>query len=413
MPSLPPSKSSGLRKRTRMVLAAGGVFTGSLLLAGLEATRTAEADSVSPVPTGAVAPGARAVPGPGVPALALRTPPDGPGGTSEDTRLESALGEVWEPLASMAFIEQLDTDRAWACAGGVVSIVARVGGPREPDLVERWVWPTPEGRAGLQPGAGLDWRAPPVPGRYPVRFQLCRDLGGRRVGVLAERTVLLEVRDCAAGAESPLRLGVRQDGPVTFTFEVQGLEQAGPVRAYDWDLGDGTTEETEGPILEHTYAVEPADGAVPRRFTVRVRARMESGAPRSLIAFVGVRPLALPEAPPRVALKVSRWQPLMETGGWRSEVSVNIPEGAEAVSWSEVERILVGWDDQRRTTRMPWERALTVRQTLERGGFRAVVSVGPDEATPDIQQVLDVLHGRDARGNDVVVSWASFKQEHP
>ncbi|RKH30487.1 PKD domain-containing protein [Corallococcus praedator] len=396
-----------------MVLAAGGVFAGSLLLAGLEATRTDNAGPESPVRPDALVPPERAVSGLETPALAARPPPVDEEGTTEDARLASALGEIWEPLASTAFIEQLDTDRPWACAGGAVSVVAKVGGPREPDLVERWVWPTPEGRAGLQPGSGLDWRAPAVPGRYPVRFQLCRDLGGRRVGVVAERTVLLEVRDCEAEAESPLRLGARQDGPATFTFEVQGLEEAGPVRAYTWDLGDGTTEETEGPILEHTYAVEPADGAVPRRFTVRVRAQMESGAPRSITTFVGVRPLALPEAPPRVALKVSRWQPLVETGGWRSEVSVLIPDGAEAVTWAEVERILVGWDDQRRATRMPWERALTVQETLERGGFRAAVVVGPDEATPDIKQVLDVLHGRDARGNDVVVSWASFKQEQP
>ncbi|RKG87333.1 PKD domain-containing protein [Corallococcus terminator] len=396
-----------------MVLAAGGVVAGSLLLAGLDAARTAGAEPASAVHPDARIPPERAVSGPGAPSLAALEPSYANGGSSEDFRLASTLGEVWEPLASTAFIEQLDTDRPWACAGGAVSVVARVGGSREPDLVERWVWPTPEGRAGLQPGAALDWRAPSAPGRYPVRFQLCRDLGGRRVGVLAERTVLLEVRDCEAQAESPLRLGSRQDGPSTFTFEVQGLEEAGPVRAYDWDLGDGTTEETEGPILEHTYAVEPADGAVPRRFTVRVRARMESGAVRSLTTFVGVRPLALPEAPPRVSLKVSRWQPLLETGGWRSEVSVLIPDGAEAVTWAEVERILVGWDDQRRATRMPWERALTVQETLERGGFRAAVVVGPDEATPDIQQVLDVLHGRDARGNDVVVSWASFKQESP
>ncbi|MCY1033707.1 PKD domain-containing protein [Corallococcus sp. BB11-1] len=396
-----------------MVLAAGGAFAASLLLAALEATPVAGAGPASPGLPAARVPPAHAVPGPQASAPAARAPPDDDGGTPEDARLASALGEVWEPLASTAFIEHLDTDRPWACAGGTVGVVARVGGAREPDLVERWVWPTPEGRAGLQPGSGLDWRAPAVPGRYPVRFQLCRDLGGRRVGVLAERTVLLEVRDCAAGAESPLRLGARQDGPATFTFEVQGLEEAGPVRAYTWDLGDGTTEETEGPILEHTYAAEPADGAIPRRFTVRVHARMESGAPRAITAFVSVRPLERPEAPPRVALKVSRWQPERETGGWRSEVSVHVPEGAEAVTWAEVERILVGWDDQRRTTRMPWDRALGVQELLGRGGFRAEVVVGPDEATPDVKQVLDVLHGRDARGSDVVVSWASFKQDAP
>lgn len=83
------------------------------------------------------------------------------------------------------------------------------------------------------------------------------------------------------------------------------------------------------------------------------------------------------------------------------------------MTWSEVERILVRVDSQRLSTRMPWERALVVEEALERGGFRGTVAVHPDEVTPDIQQVLDVLHGRDARGDDVVVSWASFKQDLP
>ncbi|NBD13012.1 PKD domain-containing protein [Corallococcus silvisoli] len=421
MRSTPPLKEPGLRPRTRMVLAAGGVVAGSLLLAGLDAPDGTVAGPSPTLPFEVEAPDAPpAPPGSETPRLSLAVPVLADGGTAEDARLARVLGEVWEPVASSAFIEQLDTERPWVCAGDTVGVLARVGGRREPGMVTRWVWPTQEGRAALQPGPGLDWPAPSTPGLYPVRFQLCRDLGGRRVGVLAERTVLLDVRACEpdAGRESP-RIRARQDGPATFTFEVQTPRGAPSLTGYIWDLGDGALEETSGPRLEHSYALAPSEGMDPRGFTVRVRDRTAPDADPDVevawaaTAFVSVRPAALPELPPRVELRVSRWRPEKGGGGWRSEVSVVIPRGAEAVTWTEVERILVRVDRQRLSTRMPWERALVVEESLERGGFRGTVAVHPEEVTPDIQQVLDVLHGRDARGEDVVVSWASFKQDLP
>ncbi|HSP77362.1 MAG TPA: PKD domain-containing protein, partial [Myxococcaceae bacterium] len=190
-----------------------------------------------------------------------------------------ALGEERVSLASSMVIEKIDQDREWVCTGEFMSLSARIGGEREPEAVYRWVWPIAGGGAELEPGPRLRWQAPETPGKYRVRFQICTDLGGRRVGVLAERELELDVRRCGEGegqAHEPLRLELIQGLRGAFSFHVlyQGPES---ITAYEWDFGDGTRELTAGPLAEHAYPLQELEPDEPRSFTVKLTARLAGG----------------------------------------------------------------------------------------------------------------------------------------
>jgi hypothetical protein len=328
--------------------------------------------------------------------------------------LSAALHEERVSLASSVVVEGIDQDRPWVCAGESMGLSARLGGVPEPGAVQRWVWPVAGGGAELHPGPTLQWRAPETAGRYFVRFQVCTDLGGRRVGVLAERDVEVEVRQCAEGEgqrDEPLRLGVVQRGQGTFAFEAlyQGGERT---VAFAWDFGDGTAATTTEPRVEHSYPLRGLEPQEVRSFTVRLQARLGRGGPLEATAFALVRGQPPPDEPPPVDLRVSRWRPLPEGGGWRSDVVVHAPDGTD-LTWERLERISLHWDGQADTVTRAWSEAIHVEEHLGQGGFRGYVTVSASEAPPDIKQILDFLYGRDAAGQEVVVSWSPFKREAP
>lgn len=324
--------------------------------------------------------------------------------------LSAALNEERVVLASGAVIEGVDTDRPWVCTGEPMRLSARVGGLTELDAVRRWVWPGAEGGAELQPGSRLQWRAPATPGRYFVRFQVCRDLGGRRVGVLAERLIAIDVRACDRG-EGPeadsLRIEVSQRGPGAFVFRAVAAS-AEPLTAYTWDFGDGTSMVGSEPLTSHTYDVQALEAREGRDFTVRLRALSRGGTSLSAAAFVRVRGQPPSDAQPRAVLEVERVHAGAE--GWRSEVQVRVAEGSN-VTWEHVERVTVRWDDQVDASTRAWRDVITVEEGWERGGFRGHITVRAAEVPPDVKQVVDTLHGRDATGQEVVLSWASVKRE--
>ncbi|WP_163867483.1 PKD domain-containing protein [Myxococcus eversor] len=326
--------------------------------------------------------------------------------------LAAALNEERVVLASSTVIERLEMDRPWACAGGQVSLAGRVGGAPESGALYRWVWPGSDSAAELHPGARLQWRAPAAPGTCFVRFQVCKDLGGRRVGVLAEQVLRIEVRDCAGGAEheaGQLEVSVTQRANGAFLFRAVPPESESPT-GYAWDFGDGRTAVTTGPEVEHAYDTRMLESLDVRTFTVRLTASRRAGTALSAIAFVGVRGQPPSDEPPPATLTLSRTSGDSEV--WRSEVSVGVPEQG-GVTWERVERLTLHWDDQVEVMTREWRQVITVEEELGRGGFRGFVVVRPSELAATVKQVVDVLHGRDDSGVKVSLSWASFKREAP
>lgn len=326
--------------------------------------------------------------------------------------LAAALNEERVVLASSTVIERLEMDRPWACAGGQVSLVGRVGGAPESGALYRWVWPGSESSAELHPGARLQWRAPAAPGISFVRFQVCKDLGGRRVGVLAEQVLRIEVRDCAGGSEREadrLELSVTQRANGAFLFRAVPPESEA-LTGYAWDFGDGRTAVTSGPEVEHAYDTRSLASLDVRTFTVRLTAGRRAGTGLSATAFVGVRGQPSSDEPPRATLTMSRTSADPEV--WRSEVSVGVPEQG-SVTWERVERLTLHWDDQVEVVTREWRQVITVEEELGRGGFRGFVEVRPSELAATVKQVVDILHGRDDSGAEVSLSWAAFKREAP
>jgi hypothetical protein len=328
--------------------------------------------------------------------------------------LSAALHEERVSVPSGVVVARIDQDRAWVCAGEPLGLSAHVGGASEPGTVSRWVWLTPGGGAELQPGPELKWRAPASAGRYLVRFQVCRDLGGRRVGVLAERDVALDVRACGAGetqAQEPLRIDLAQLRQGAFAFRAVYQGRA-PIASYAWDFGDGTTATTAEPRVEHAYAVEQLGPNELKSFTVKLQALPAGGKPLEATTFAPTRGQPPSEEPPPVELTISRWRPRPDGSGWRSDVVVSNSTAGD-LTWERLERTLVSWDGSVDTTTRPWGRVVHVDEDLGQGSFRGHVTVDPSESTPAVKQVLDALYGYDAAGQEVVVRWSPFKSEAP
>jgi hypothetical protein len=326
--------------------------------------------------------------------------------------LAAALHEEMVPLVSNVVVEAIDRDRPWVCAGEPMGLAARLGGGTESGAVHRWIWLTKDGSAELHPGLALEWEAPAVAGRYAVHFQVCKDLGGRRVGVLAERIVEIDVRACGPGEHQEsefLRLTVTQQRHGAFLFRAvsPGEEQ---IEAYAWDFGDGATATTAVPEAEHSYAIQELGPNETRSFTVKVSARSSRGLPLMATAFVLTRGAPPNDEPPPVELEVSRWR-AQPDGGWRSELVVR--DVSTDVTWDRVERITRYWDGGVDIDTRKWSEVVRVEEGLERGGFRGYVLVSPAEASPGIKQILDFLYGTDPMGQEVVVSWSPYKSEAP
>jgi hypothetical protein len=391
-------ETSGARVRWGLALSA------VLLLLGVALVRREEGTASRPTPP--------AVPGSAPAPRASRSEPSSRGGEPLDVTgeaLSAALHEERVRVASGVVVERIDSARPWVCTGEPLGLSARLGGASEPEMVSRWVWLTPDGGAELHPGPALDWRAPAKEGRYRVRFQVCKDLGGRRVGVLAEREVEVEVRACGAGerqADEPLRIELAQRRHGAFAFQAlySGRET---VEAYAWDFGDGTREVTREPRVEHAYPVRELGAQELKSYTVRLQV-LAGGKPLSATAFALTRGQPPVEEPP-VELEVSRWRPQAD-GGWRSEVVVRNPHET-AVTWERLERVTVRWDGHADISTRPWREGVHVEEDLGLGSFRGYVTVHASEVPPEVKQLLDSLYGTDGTGKEVVVSWSPFKRE--
>ncbi|RKH09029.1 PKD domain-containing protein [Corallococcus sp. CA053C] len=351
---------------------------------------------------------AEVTPAPAVRARLRPLAPDVVPPAATGAALSAALNEERVEVSSSARIEGIDADRPWVCTGELLTLSARTGGEAEPGMVSRWVWPGSETGAELQPGARLPWRAPATAGRYFVRFQLCKDLGGRRVGVLAEQVVSIDVRTCGPdeGQAHALRVEVSQRGNEAFSFRAVSPK---PATTYRWDFGDGSSTVTTEPGATHAYAAQAPGEPDVRSFTVSLSARGAEGE-QTVTTFVQVRAQPPSDAPPGAILKVERVTGRAASEGWRSQVQVDVPEGSD-VTWERVERLTVTWDDQVDVRTSGWREVITVEQDLGRGGFRGHVTVLPSDVRPDVKQVIDFLHGRDAKGQEVSLSWASYKAE--
>jgi PKD domain len=326
--------------------------------------------------------------------------------------LAAALHEEMVPLASSVIVEAIERDRSWVCQGEPMGLSARLNGVPEPGAVHRWIWLTRDGSAELHPGPTIQWRAPDSPGRYSVRFQVCKDLGGRRVGVLAERLVEIEVRACGPGErqdQESLRLTVTQRRQGAFLFEALS-QDGGRIDSYRWNFGDGETATTAEPRVEHAYSLQGLGPHETRSFTVRVEALVPGGPPLSATAFVLARGAPPDDKPRPVELEVSRWS-AQPDGGWRSELVVR--DVATDITWDRLERVTRYWDGGVDIATRKWSEGIHVEEGLEHGGFRGYTVVSPSEAAPGTKQILDSLYGYDSTGQEVVVSWSPYKSDVP
>lgn len=327
--------------------------------------------------------------------------------------LHEALREDAVRLDSGAMVEAIDMDRPWVCAGEPVRLAARVGGA-EPGAVVRWVWMTSTGRAELHPGPAVRWTAPASAGRYTVHFQVCKDLGGRRVGVLAEREVDVEVRDCADSERrdhEPLGIDVIQRRHGVFAFRAVYRGDA-PVQEYAWDLGDGTTANTAEPSLEHAYPSRELGPHDVDSYAVTLAARLAGGDHLEARTMVLIRGRPPAHDPPRFDVEVSRWQRDGDGADWHSTVIVRNPDDID-ITWERIERVTSYFDDRVDIETHEWRDVITVEEHLGHGGFRGQVQVSASEVPPQVKQIIDSLYGHDAAGEEVVVSWTPFKRRAP
>jgi hypothetical protein len=141
-----------------------------------------------------------------------------------------------------------------------------------------------------------------------------------------------------------------------------------------------------------------------------VEARTSRGQAREALAFVLTRGAPPDDEPPPVELEISRWSEQPD-GGWRSDLVVR--DVAADVTWDRLERVTRYWDGGVDVDTRKWSEVVRVEEGLEHGGFRGYVLVSPSEAAPGTKQILDFLYGRDSSGQEVVISWSSYKSEAP
>ena len=68
-----------------------------------------------------------------------------------------------------------------------------------------------------------------------------------------------------------------EDQPAKFdtavTFDASASTPVGAIEHYEWDFGDGETEESTSPVIKHTYALDPSRGTGDQIFTVALTVR--------------------------------------------------------------------------------------------------------------------------------------------
>lgn len=345
------------------------------------------------------------------PAPALPRPVHGAAPPARAEELHAALREIVEPVGSDVIVEAIEVDRISVCPGAPVRLAARVSG-QAPGAAERWIWRAPGG-AALHPGAAITWRAPAAPGRHRIHFQVCTDLGGRRIGVLAERSVDIEVRACDPGERQAgaLRIAVTQRGHGVFSFAAVPVDGAGDdlrIDAYAWGFGDGTALTTTGPDAEHTYAVAELGAGDIARFPVTLEARRADGPPLQATAMALVRGQPAGDPSP-VAMEVARRRVDPTGGPWESAITVR-PESGERVTWDHIERVTRYFDDRVDVATLDWRDVVQVDESLEGGGFRGRVLVDAAGVDPGVKQIIDTLHGHTGDGEEVTLSWSPFER---
>lgn len=330
--------------------------------------------------------------------------------------LHAMLGEEAVPVSSDVEVE-LEIETPWVCAGEPVRLAARVRGGA-PDAVQRWIWRTPAGAGAgagpdsvaLQPGPDVVWPTPAAPGVYRVHFQVCTDLGGRRIGVLASRALDIEVRACDEPAAAVrIEVSQRGQGVYAFTAVVVDPAAAAGITEYVWDFGDGAKLTTATSGAEHTYAVAALGADEVARFAVTVAAR-GGGASLTGTTSVLVRGMPGKPDPGPVLLDIGRWQRDPAQDRWQSDIRVQVRENGPIV-WERLERFTKYFDDRTESASLDWREVIAVDESLADGGFRGRVVVPAESVPPEVKQIIDVLHGRAADGSEVTVSWTPFKRD--
>lgn len=329
--------------------------------------------------------------------------------TTTSAELHAILGEEAVPVQSDVVIEAMEIEQPWVCAGEPVGLAAHVSGGG-PDAVQRWIWRTTEGTVALQPGSALAWPTPAAPGVYRVFFQVCTDLGGRRIGVLASRAFDIEVRACDEPAAA-VRIEVSQRGQGVYAFTaVVADEAAGAgISDYVWDFGDGAQLTTTAPAAEHTYAVAELGAADVAHFAVTVAARRAGAEALTGTTAVLVRGMPGTRDPGPVLLELGRWQHEPARNRWRSDIHVQVRERGPIV-WERLERFTRYFDDRTESANLDWREVIAVDEDLAGGGFRGQVLVPDESVPPEVKQIIDVLHGRASDGAEATVSWTPFKR---
>jgi hypothetical protein len=324
-------------------------------------------------------------------------------GALDGAAIAAALDEELVPLASNIRILELEADEARLCVGRPVWLRARFEGATQP-VVGRFLWMTPNGLA-LEPGTAAQW-TPHAPGSHEVRFQVVRSLERKRVGLLAERTMMAQVDDCDDGPPQ-LSVKVNQDRERVELIAIASVETVG---GFAWDFGDGKSVVTDAPRVRHEYPVLELGAKEVRSYRVVVEAHALDGAPLRATTSVSVRGLPNPPAPEPVTLELG--EAVWDEGArrWRRTLEVH-NRSPSAVVWDAAER-RTHWDDGRIETRtLAVAELVAIDSRKELGGFAGHVSVDASELAPDVRALVDTLRGRDEAGAPVVLTWVSYDRE--
>jgi hypothetical protein len=323
----------------------------------------------------------------------------------DDVTIAEVLGEELVAVTSGIRITELAADEPQPCAGRPVWLRARTEGDAgEGGLVSRWIWAT-DSRLSMQPGASVSFTAPDA-GTYPIRFQLVRALGGKRIGVLAERTLALQVIDC--GSEpAPLRVEATvTGGRVDFTA-LAGVPTRG---GFTWDFGDGQTQTTDGPTVRHDYPILELDAKEVRDYRVAVEVATADGASLRATAGVILRGQANPPLPPAIAAELGDAVWDEDTRRWQRRIEVDNRE-RPAITWERGERHSLHDDDRITTRALTVAELLTISEAREAGGFVATVTVTAAETPPNVRRITDRLHGHDASGEEATLTWVVWDRD--
>jgi hypothetical protein len=348
----------------------------------------------------------------GQPPFGGTSPPGDPGELL--SRLEFSLtNEELISIPGDVVIEEIDLDRPRVCAGEPAKMVGRVAGEDLGGAAYRWVWPT-GGEPSIGAGRALTWQAPAEAGRYRIAFQVVQDLGDRRVGLLAQRVVDIEVVACEEGEgqeHEPLRLVVERLGGTTFGFRALAEPGVAPSR-YEWSFGDGEEKTTTAAEVEHAYSIDDLGVYEAKEHVVAVKAVAADGTAlraRSLVIVRGV-PRASPEEVPVMTERSAG--PILDEaeGRWTHEVTVRA-RGDQQVEWERAERVTHTTDGQMHVDELDWRELVDVTRELEGGGFVGASSVVVADIGPDVERITDRLFGQTAKGEPVHVAWAVYRRD--